>query len=69
YMGLDTNTSLTHLYSSSNLLASLDVSNNQKLIDLRVDRNPNLTCIKILSGQEVPTVSISDYQELSATCN
>jgi len=68
-INLENNTHLTHLYSSSNLLTSLDVSNNQKLIDLRVDRNPDLTCIKILSYQEIPTVSISDYQELNAFCN
>lgn len=66
---LEKNTSLTHLYSSSNLLASLDVSNNPELIDLRVDRNPDLTCIKILNGQEIPTVSLSDYQELNTNCD
>lgn len=69
YFGLENNTSLTHLYSSSNLLTSLDVSNNQQLIDLRVDRNPYLTCIKVLASQEIPTVSISEYQELNNTCN
>ena len=68
-INLENNTSLTHLYSSSNLLTSLDVSNNQELIDLRVDRNPDLTCIKILNSQEIPTVSISDYQELNTICN
>ncbi|MEO9476241.1 MAG: hypothetical protein ABJG41_11925 [Cyclobacteriaceae bacterium] len=65
---LENNTSLTHLYSSSNLLTSLDVSNNQQLIDLRIDRNPYLTCIKILASQEIPTVSISEYQELNNEC-
>ncbi|WP_319589996.1 hypothetical protein [uncultured Draconibacterium sp.] len=68
-INLENNTNLTHLYSSSNLLTSLDVSNNQELIDLRVDRNPDLTCIKILNGQEIPTVSLSDYQELNTICN
>lgn len=68
-INLENNTKLTHLYSSSNLLTSLDVSNNQNLIDLRVDRNPDLTCIKIQSSQEIPTVSISDYQELNTICN
>lgn len=68
-INLENNTNLTHLYSSSNLLTSLDVSNNQELIDLRVDRNPDLTCIKILNGQEIPTVSLSDYQELNTNCN
>ncbi|WP_339795244.1 hypothetical protein [uncultured Imperialibacter sp.] len=69
HIDLENCKSLTHLYSSSNLLASLDVSHNQELIDLRVDRNPSLTCIKILSTQEIPTVSLSDYQELNDTCN
>ncbi|WP_298535292.1 hypothetical protein [uncultured Algibacter sp.] len=66
---LDQNASLTHLYSSSNLLTSLDVSNNAQLIDLRVDRNPELTCIKIENGQNIPTVSLSDYQNLNTWCN
>jgi Leucine-rich repeat (LRR) protein len=68
-INLEKNTHLTHLYSSSNLLTRLDVSKNQELIDLRVDRNPELTCIKILSSQEIPNVSLSDYQELNTICN
>ena len=68
-INLEHNSNLTHLYISSNLLTNLDVSNNQELYDLRVDRNPDLTCIKILSGQDIPTVSKSDYQELSSSCN
>lgn len=68
-INLEHNTGLTHLYSSSNLLTSLDISNNLELIDLRVDRNPNLTCIKIQNSQEIPTVSLSDYQQLNETCN
>ena len=69
HIDLENNISLTHLYSSSNLLTRLDVSNNLELIDLRVDRNPDLSCIKILSSQEIPTVSISEYQELNDICN
>ncbi|WP_319479231.1 hypothetical protein [uncultured Draconibacterium sp.] len=68
-INLEKNTNLTHLYCSSNLLTGLDVSNNQELIDLRVDRNPDLTCIKILNSQEIPNVSLSDYQELNTNCN
>lgn len=68
-INLEKNTHLTHLYSSSNLLTRLDVSKNQELIDLRVDRNPALTCIKILNSQEIPNVSLSDYQELNTICN
>ncbi len=59
---------LTHFYASSNSFTSLDVSNNEKLIDLRVDRNPNLACIRIHPGQEIPTVSISNEQALNSTC-
>lgn len=68
-INLENNTNLTHLYSSSNLLTGLDVSNNLELVDLRVDRNPELTCIKIQSTQEIPTVSISEYQILNDNCN
>jgi Leucine-rich repeat (LRR) protein len=67
-INLENNTSLTHFYSSSNSLTSLDISNNSQLIDLRVDRNPSLNCIKILENQEISTVSLSDYQELNASC-
>ncbi|MBU2904706.1 hypothetical protein KO529_07895 [Arenibacter algicola] len=65
---LEHNTGLTHLYISSNSLTDLDVGNNQELIDLKVDRNPNLNCIKIQSGQNIPNVSISEYQELNTSC-
>ena len=44
-------------------------SNNQQLIDLRVDRNPYLSCIQISNGQYIPNVSISDYQSLNTNCN
>lgn len=63
------NINLTHLYVSSNSLTSLDLSNNQALTDLRVDRNPDLTCIRILNDQEIPTLSLSEYQELNEVCN
>jgi hypothetical protein len=68
-INLANNNKLTHLYISSNALTGLDVSNNQELIDLRVDRNQNLTCIKILDDQDIPTVSLSDYQELNNVCS
>lgn len=68
-INLANNSKLTHLYISSNSLTGLDVSNNHELIDLRVDRNQSLTCIKILDDQDIPTVSLSDYQELNNTCS
>ncbi|WP_372935453.1 leucine-rich repeat domain-containing protein [Mariniphaga sediminis] len=60
---------LSHLYISGNSLSELSVSNNQNLVDLRVDRNPWLTCIHIDNDQEIPIVSQSEYQELSTNCN
>lgn len=68
HINLENNISLTHLYSSSNSLTSLDVSNNLELVDLRVDRNPALTCIKIQIGQN-PYIMKSDYQELNSVCD
>lgn len=67
-INLENNTSLTHLYISSNSLTSLDVSSNLELVDFRVDRNPELTCIKIQNDQN-PYVVKSDYQELNTICN
>jgi hypothetical protein len=60
---------LSHLYISSNSLSELSVSSNQNLVDLRVDRNPDLSCIHINNDQEIPSVSLSEYQELSTNCN
>ncbi|SNR39188.1 hypothetical protein SAMN06265371_102234 [Lutibacter agarilyticus] len=68
YIDLESNTSLTHLYISSNSLTSLDVSNNLELVDVRLDRNPDLTCIKIQNSQN-PYIMKSDYQELNINCN
>ena len=68
HIDLENNSSLTHLYIVDNLLTSLDVSNNHELADLRVNRNPELTCIKIKNGQN-PYVMKSDYQELNTICN
>ncbi|MDF0705776.1 MAG: hypothetical protein VX772_04495 [Bacteroidota bacterium] len=67
-ISLEDNPNLMYFYASSNVLSTLDVSQNTALIDLRVDRNPDLSCIKIHSGQEIPTVSISEYQELNENC-
>ncbi|MEX1381808.1 hypothetical protein [Lutibacter sp.] len=68
-INLSENISLTHLYMASNLLTGLDVSNNQNLIDLKVDRNPNLHCIKIHDGQNIALIFKSDNQELNTNCN
>ncbi|WP_430813509.1 hypothetical protein [Carboxylicivirga sp. RSCT41] len=63
------NGQLSHLYISSNQLNNLDLSPNTKLIDLRADRNPDLKCIQILPGQNIPTAILSDYQVLNSSCN
>jgi protein phosphatase 1 regulatory subunit 7 len=68
-LDLSNNLNLKYLWSSTNLYSNLDISHLQNLIDLRVDRNPNLYCIKILNGQDIPTIQISDYTELSTVCN
>ena len=68
-INLESNSKLTHLYIFSNSLTSLDVSYNQELVELKVDRNPDLTCIKIQTGQYIGYAKLSDYQELSSSCN
>lgn len=68
-INLENNGKLTHLYISSNLLSDLDLSQNLDLVEIKVDRNESLSCIKILSGQTIPSVSLSDYQELNSTCD
>lgn len=65
---LTQNSNLTHLYISSNSLTNLDVGNNQGLVELKADRNPDLSCIKIESGQEIPSVTTSDYQNINNIC-
>ncbi|WP_010136540.1 leucine-rich repeat domain-containing protein [Ochrovirga pacifica] len=66
---LEQNKQLTHLYASTNKLYNLDVSYNEKLVDLRIDRNPNLTCIKKGSHQNIGNVSLSNYQSISENCD
>ena len=68
-ISLEHHPDLTHLYISGNHLTNLDVSKLEGLFHLRVDRNPNLTCIKIQSGQVIPMVSKSDSHELSSDCD
>ncbi|REH45852.1 hypothetical protein C7448_109105 [Tenacibaculum gallaicum] len=67
-INISTISNLKYLYITSNSLTNLDVSNNLKLEDLRVDRNPDLACIKINADQTIPTIYKSDSQKLSDTC-
>ncbi|WP_139957968.1 leucine-rich repeat domain-containing protein [Flavicella sediminum] len=69
HINFEFNSQLTHLYIFDNVLESLDLSANDNLTNLIADRNPDLTCIKIASGQEIPVLTLSDYQELNEFCN
>ncbi|NER13492.1 hypothetical protein GWK08_08595 [Leptobacterium flavescens] len=68
-VNLEANPEIETLYISSNSLLSLDISNLEKLVFLTVDRNPDLSCIKIETGQTVPNLTMSEYQELNTDCN
>jgi len=60
---------LFYFSCSNNFLSSLDVSHFGKLAHLYITDNPSLKCIKIKSGQQIPTVGNSTYQELKTNCN
>lgn len=68
-INLNNNVNLEYIYGSSNLLTQFDISNLPNLIDVRVDRNPILTCIKIANGQEIPNLKLSTYQTANVDCN
>ncbi len=68
-INLNNNPNLEYIYCSSNLLTQFDISNLSNLIDVRVDRNPTLTCIKIANGQEIPNLKLSSYQAANVDCN
>lgn len=63
------NTKIKYLLVHNNYLSELDISNFPELSKLNAHNNPNLTCIKIQKNQDIPTLSISNYQELNNTCN
>jgi len=66
---LNNNINLEYSYGSSNLLTQFDINNLPNLIDVRVDRNPTLTCIKIANGQDIPNLKLSTYQTANVDCN
>ena len=68
-INFDNNLNLEYIYCSSNLFTEFDLSKLTKLIDVRVDRNPTLTCIKVAAGQQIPTLKLSDYQTANVNCN
>ena len=66
----DQTANIKYLLLHNNSLSNLDVSNFPELVKLNAYNNQNLTCIKIQSGQDIPILSISDYQELNNNnCN
>jgi len=66
---LNQNVNLEYIYCSSNLLTAFDLSTLPNLIDVRIDRNPTLTCIKIAPGQQIPTLKLSSYQQANVVCD
>lgn len=67
-INLEQHTKLEYFYIFSNLLSDLDLSNNLDLIEVKVDRNESLSCIKIQEGQNIPRITKSEYQELNSSC-
>lgn len=68
-INFDNNLNLEYIYCSSNLFTDFDLSKLPNLIDVRVDRNPTLNCIKIADGQNIPTLKLSTYQQANTNCN
>ncbi|WP_418653683.1 hypothetical protein [Tenacibaculum soleae] len=60
---------LYYLSIFENFITQLDVSNFDNLDYLLADRNPNLPCIKIKNGQHIPTLQLSDYQQVNLSCD
>ena len=63
------NQNLLVLNMAKNSLSELDITGLIKLEYLDVKENSNLSCIKISTGQIVPTVKLSNYQDLKVDCN
>ena len=60
---------LSYLSCFSNIRTHLDVSTFEALDYLSANRNPDLLCIKIEDGQDIPTLKLSEYQQTSEACN
>ncbi|WP_420603556.1 hypothetical protein [Flagellimonas sp.] len=63
-----TNINYKYLNLHNNLLSQLDVSDYHELVKITINNNPDLSCIKIDAGQEIPTIEKSDNQEFSTVC-
>jgi len=68
-INLDHNNNITHLYISSNLLTALNVASLPELVELKINNNPSLTCVQTQGGQNIPTVTKSEDQTVSSTCD
>jgi protein phosphatase 1 regulatory subunit 7 len=68
-INFSSNLNLEYIWCSSNLFKDFDLSMLPNLIDVRVDRNPTLTCIKVAAGQQIPTLKLSTYQTANVNCN
>ncbi|WP_323756610.1 hypothetical protein [Roseivirga sp.] len=64
-LSLSSNTNLEMIWASGNQLTHLNVSHLSALYDLRIIRNPSLTCVEISSGQDIATVQIENHQSLN----
>ncbi|SNY94978.1 hypothetical protein [Flagellimonas pacifica] len=57
-----------YLNLHNNLLSQLDVSSYKELVKITINNNPDLSCVKIEAGQEIPTIEKSENQEFSSAC-
>lgn len=68
-INLDNNVNLEYIYCSSNLFTQFDISKLPNLVEVRVDRNPTLTCVKVANAQQIPYLKLSTYQTANVNCN
>lgn len=67
-LSLAENQLIEYLWISSNSLTNLDVSGLPSLAHLTIHNNPDLSCVKVGEGQDIPTVTKNDNQQLSESC-
>ena len=68
-INLPANNNIKYLNLHTNNLSELNISMYPNIIKLTVNDNPNLSCVKSLNNQNIPTIIKSDYQELNEFCN
>ncbi|WP_422359493.1 hypothetical protein [Reichenbachiella sp.] len=67
-LNVEENKSIEYLWISSNSLTNLDVSSLPSLVHLTIHNNPKLSCVNIGTGQDIPTVTKTEDQQLSEGC-